>query len=531
MVMWFENRKLSVKVDIIPLLNGIMSPADQYDFVTKALKCKAGEVESISVWGRQGTERKLIISFTTEVVFLRMVELLRLGVEWSKCPGGKFFGTDSQVKMTSVTVKNWHRSLDIQNLKRWLSTYGEVVTCKVSTFREDKNIQNGKIYVDMIMKDESTIIPNFINLSQKYGEFLEIFSDACRRNCYKCGKEGHGAAFCRNRFSTSKPARESEEERGRGAGERRDKAYSWADIVQNKAPAQERINKVSREEQVEIMDTEKDVEQEEEDDQVRKGKGSDGVGGEGGEGEEGGEGGEKRVEPETLKGLDRGGGGEGGMEPMDRGDVGERGTLDEQGDVEKGILAVTRSGVGDETDLLTEMQVKLKSPASDSLGEGGVVSQSTFGNEHNLPQESQEQGGEKTIESTSPFLAAHLVGGSKNAPDLETSMATESQEGIPDGPTQDIQEFSTEESTESQRINAGDGISDTTHSSAMSSIPLGQGGHGGGVSSEIENNKRKSDSGSENEQSQSLLNSPSQKSDKKKKAKMPLSPRPCGGRT
>jgi len=27
----------------------------------------------------------------------------------------------------------------------------------------------------MIMKDESTIIPNFINLSQKYGEFLEIF--------------------------------------------------------------------------------------------------------------------------------------------------------------------------------------------------------------------------------------------------------------------------------------------------------------------------------------------------------------------
>ena len=187
--------------------------------------------------------------------------------------------------------------------------------------------------------------------------------------------------------------------------------------------------------------------------------------------------------------------------------------------------------------------MKLKSPASDSLGEGQRTAQSTLGNEHNLSNQSQEQGGDKTEKFKSPFLAADLVGESRDEaihpPELESSVCMESQEEIPptdniqedfslEGPSQDIQEFSTLESTQSEELGAGGSLSDT-HSSAMSSIPLGQGNYGGGVSSEPEGNKRKNDSGSETELSQSLLKSPSQKSDKKKKAKMPPSPRPCGG--
>ena len=53
--------------------------------------------------------------------------------------------------------------------------------------------------------------------------------------------------------------------------------------------------------------------------------------------------------------------------------------------------------------------MKLKSPASDSLGEGQRNAQSTLGNEYNLSNQSQEQGGDKT-----PFLAADLVGESKD---------------------------------------------------------------------------------------------------------------------
>ncbi len=58
--------------------------------------------------------------------------------------------------------------------------------------------------------------------------------------------------------------------------------------------------------------------------------------------------------------------------------------------------------------------MKLKSPASDSLGEGQRNAQSTLGNEYNLSNQSQEQGGDKTEKLTSPFLAADLVGESKD---------------------------------------------------------------------------------------------------------------------
>ena len=63
--------------------------------------------------------------------------------------------------------------------------------------------------------------------------------------------------------------------------------------------------------------------------------------------------------------------------------------------------------------------MKLKSPASDSLGEGQRNAQSTLGNEYNLSNQSQEQGGDKTEKS--PFLAADLVGESQDERGCRTS--------------------------------------------------------------------------------------------------------------
>ena len=54
--------------------------------------------------------------------------------------------------------------------------------------------------------------------------------------------------------------------------------------------------------------------------------------------------------------------------------------------------------------------MKLKSPASDSLGEGQRNAQSTLGNEYNLSNQSQEQGGDKTEKSIS-FPGSRSGGG------------------------------------------------------------------------------------------------------------------------
>ena len=191
----FLLRKNSVVIDIKTVTGGVgIVPADQYSLVKNGLKTKPGQVCEIQF---HSVSRNLVVGLEGDEVYQSALQKLEQGITWNKYPGVKIYGWSTSEYLTPVSVQNWSKYLNFDNLKKKIEMYGKIISTQFGFFKEDPKCLNGTVHFRMKLK-EGAILPSFVEI-EGIGEYLQIVSDNTEKVCFKCTEKGHFATFCRKK--------------------------------------------------------------------------------------------------------------------------------------------------------------------------------------------------------------------------------------------------------------------------------------------------------------------------------------------
>ena len=197
----FLRRKQTFCLDISAKAQDRPAYQDLFDFLVKDLNIPPDEILEVTSHHKMDS---MMVKVEKEEEFQKVLGKLKNGVLWELL-GRKVYGWACDKAVTRVKVINWSMDLPMEELKDSLSKYGQVVDLQLGYHPmmpgSNRKISNGTVTA-RIQLEEGVKIPNVLNL-ETLGEFLQLFSTACDKACYKCGDMGHMAASCEQREPVS----------------------------------------------------------------------------------------------------------------------------------------------------------------------------------------------------------------------------------------------------------------------------------------------------------------------------------------
>ena len=197
----FLRRKQTFCLDISAKAQDRPAYQDLFDFLVKDLNIPPDEILEITSHHKMDS---MMVKVEKEDEFQKVLGKLKNGVLW-EILGRKVYGWPCDKAVTRVKVINWSMDLPMEELRDSLSKYGQVVDLQLGYHPmmpgSNRKISNGTVTA-RIQIEEGVKIPNVLNL-ETLGEFLQLFSTACDKACYKCGDMGHMAASCEQREPVS----------------------------------------------------------------------------------------------------------------------------------------------------------------------------------------------------------------------------------------------------------------------------------------------------------------------------------------
>ena len=197
----FLRRKQTFCLDISAKAKDRPAYQDLFDFLVKDLNIPPDEILEVTSHHKMDS---MMVKVEKEDEFQKVLGKLKNGVLWELLER-KVYGWACDKAVTRVKVINWSMDLPMEELKDSLSKYGQVVDLQLGYHPmmpgSNRKISNGTVTA-RIQLEEGVKIPNVLNL-ETLGEFLQLFSTACDKACYKCGDMGHMAASCEQREPVS----------------------------------------------------------------------------------------------------------------------------------------------------------------------------------------------------------------------------------------------------------------------------------------------------------------------------------------